>query len=107
MATSGRKRYFYVDENASSEQMHDLLDDIESADEDEIDNFMILTLGSLIKRKLHRTLPGLHERLIFTQCQVIVSQKRKKEKKKNYGFGPNKSYVKVTKQEEDHHVTEI
>ena len=34
MATNGRKRY---DENASSEQMYALLDDEESADEDNID----------------------------------------------------------------------
>ena len=40
MATNGRKRYFHIDENASSEQMYALLDDVESADEDDIDNLM-------------------------------------------------------------------
>ena len=36
----GRKRYFHIDENASSEQIYALLDDVESAEEDEIDNLM-------------------------------------------------------------------
>ena len=35
MATICRKRYFHIDENASSEQIYVLLDDIESADEDD------------------------------------------------------------------------
>ena len=29
------ERYFHIDENASSEQIYPLLDDVESADEDE------------------------------------------------------------------------
>ena len=40
MATNRRKRYFNIDENVSSEQMYALLDDAESADEDEIDNLI-------------------------------------------------------------------
>ena len=40
MVTNGRKRYFHIDENASSEQIYVLLDDAESADEDDIDNLM-------------------------------------------------------------------
>ena len=40
MATNGRKRYFHIDENASSEQIYALLDDLESADEDDIDNLL-------------------------------------------------------------------
>ena len=35
-----RKRYFHIDKNASSEQICALLDDVESADEDEIDNLV-------------------------------------------------------------------
>ena len=38
MAINGRKRYFYIDKNASIEQIYALLDDVESADEDDIDN---------------------------------------------------------------------
>ena len=40
MTTNGRKRYFHIDQNASSEQIYALLDDVESADEDDIDNLM-------------------------------------------------------------------
>ena len=40
MATNGRKRYFDIDENAISEQIYALLDDVENADKDEIDNLM-------------------------------------------------------------------
>ena len=38
MATHGRKRY--IDENASSEQIYSLLDDVESDDKNDIDNLM-------------------------------------------------------------------
>ena len=40
METNGRKRYFHIDENASSEQIYGLLDDVETAGKDEIDNLM-------------------------------------------------------------------
>ena len=40
MATSSRKRYFHIDENASSEQIFSLLDDVKSADEYDIENLM-------------------------------------------------------------------
>ena len=38
MATNGGKRYFYIGENINSEQIYDLLDGVESADEDDIDS---------------------------------------------------------------------
>ena len=40
MATNGRKRYFHIDENASSEQIYALLDDVGCTDEDNISNLM-------------------------------------------------------------------
>ena len=40
MATNGRKRYFHIDENASSEQIYSLLDDVESDEKNDIDNLM-------------------------------------------------------------------
>ena len=40
MATDSRRGYFYIDENAISEQIYALLDDVENADKDEIDNLM-------------------------------------------------------------------
>ena len=40
MATNGRMRYFHIGENTSNEQIYALIDDVESADEDDIDNLM-------------------------------------------------------------------
>ena len=40
MATYGRKRYFHIDENAASEQIYSLLEDVESDDKNDIDNLM-------------------------------------------------------------------
>ena len=40
MATNGRKRYFHIDENASSEQIYALLEDVENVDEDDINGLM-------------------------------------------------------------------
>ena len=40
MTTNGRKRYFHIDKNASSEQVYAILVDVESAGEDDIDNIM-------------------------------------------------------------------
>ena len=40
MVTNGRKRNFHIDETASSEQTYTLLDDVGSADEDDIDNLI-------------------------------------------------------------------
>ena len=70
MVTNARKRYSDIDENASSEQIYALLDDVESAGEDDMDNLMN---GSdtglkkkLNKQLVHETLPWIHKRLIFT-----------------------------------------
>ena len=38
--TNGRNRYFHIDENASSEEVYALLDNVEIADKDKIDNLM-------------------------------------------------------------------
>ena len=40
MATNGRNRYFHIDENASSEQIYALLEDVENVDEDDINGLM-------------------------------------------------------------------
>ena len=70
MVTNARNRYSDIDKKASSEQIYALLDDIESAGEDDIDNLMN---GSdtglkkkLNKQLVHKTLPWIHKRLIFT-----------------------------------------
>ena len=36
MVTNGRKRYFHIDKNASSEQIYALLDDVEKVDKNGI-----------------------------------------------------------------------
>ena len=55
MATNGRKRYFHIDKNASSEQIYALLDDVESAGDDDIDNLMN-NYGTefIAEKKLHK-----------------------------------------------------
>ena len=40
MVTNGRKRNFHIDETASSEQTYALLDDVGSADEDDMNNLI-------------------------------------------------------------------
>ena len=40
MATNSRKIYFHTDENASTEQIYSLFDDVESAGKDDIDNLI-------------------------------------------------------------------
>ena len=40
MAAKGRKKYFHIDKKTSGEQIYALLDDVESADKDDIDNLM-------------------------------------------------------------------
>ena len=95
MAPNGRKRYFHIDKNASSEQIHALLDDAESADEDDkddLDNLMnnsdtefiaeekIIQAASTQDTSLTTLEPNLH---------VVPSdnQSKKKEKNKNMNYG--------------------
>ena len=40
MTTNSTKRYFHIDENASSEQTYALLDDVESGKQGDKDNLM-------------------------------------------------------------------
>ena len=56
MATNSGKRYFYFGENTNSEQIYDLLDGVESADEDDIDNLMNDYDTEFLKNKLHKQL---------------------------------------------------
>ena len=95
MATNGRRRYFHLDENASSKQIYTLLDDVESADEDGIDNLMndsdtefiaeqeITQAASTQDTSLTRPDTNLH--VVTSDNQ---SKKKKRTKKKNYGSGP-------------------
>ena len=60
MVTNARKRYSDIDENASSEQIYALLDDVESAGQDDMDNLMNGSDTGL-KKKLNKQL--VHETL--------------------------------------------
>ena len=92
MATNGRKRYFHIDENASSEEIYLWLDDVESADEDDIENLMNDFDTELIAEEeitqaastqdTSLTTPEANLRVVPSDNQ---SKKTKKRTKKNYG----------------------
>ena len=101
MATNGRKRYFHIDENTSSEQIYALLDDVESVDEDDIDNLMIdadtefiaeeeITQAA-ITQDVFLTTPGANLHIVPSDNQS--KKKEKSKQKKNYDMDQNsKSY---------------
>ena len=82
MAPNGRKRYFHIDKNASSEQIYALSDDVESAEEDDIDNLMndsdteeeITQAASTQDTSLTTSETNLH---------VVPSENQSKKKEKN------------------------
>ena len=105
MATNSRKRYFHIDENANSEQMYALLDDVESAEEDDIDNLMndsdtefpeITQAASTQDTSLTTPEATLH---------VVPgdNQSKKNEKTKKEELWKWTKKIKVIKQEECHH----
>ena len=89
MATNGRKRYFYIERNATSEQMYALLDDVESDEEDDTGNLIndsdtgfvaeeeVVQAGSTQDTSLTTSEANLH---------VVPSENQKK----TYGSGPKK-----------------
>ena len=87
MVTNGRKRYLYIYENASSEQILALLDDVESADEDDIDNLMNDSDTELISEEgitQAATTQGTSLTTPEANLHVVPSenQSKKKEKKR-------------------------
>ena len=95
--TNGRKRYFHIDENASSEQIYALLDYVKSVDEDDIDNLMNDSDTEFIAEEEITQAASTQDTSLTTPeanlhvYQVKISQRRKKRtKKKNYGSGPKK-----------------
>ena len=112
MATDGRKRYFHIDENASSEQISALIDDVESADEDDIDNLMNDSDTEFIaEEKITQAASTQDTSLTTTEANLHVvpsdNQSKKKEKNKKEKLWKWTKKVKVTKQEERHLVSEI
>ena len=127
MATNGWKRYFHIDENASSEQIYVLLDDVESADKDDIDILMndsdteFTTEEEITQPAIPQgtswTTPAATPQgtswinLHFLEVNLNVvprdNQSKKKEKNKKEELWKWTKKVNVTKQEECHIVPEI
>ena len=86
MATHGRKRYFHIDENASSEQIYALLDDVESADEDDIDNLMNNSYIKFIAEEETAQAASTKDISLTTpeaNLHLVPSDNESKKKKKN------------------------
>ena len=89
MVTSGRKRYFHIDENANSEQIYALLYDVEKADEDDIDNLMDdsdtefiaeeETTQAASTQNTSLTTPGANDHVVPSDNQSEKKEKNKKE----------------------------
>ena len=112
MATNSRKRYFHIDENASSEQIYALLDVVGSADKDDIDNLMNDSDTEFIAEEEITQAASTQDTSLTTpeaNLHVVPSdnQSKKKEKNKKEELWKWIKKVKVTKQEERHFVPEI
>ena len=112
MATNGRKRYFHIDENASSAKIYALLDDVESASKDDIDSLMNDSDTEFIAEEEITQATSTQDTSFTTpktNLHVVPSdnQSKKKEKNKNEELWKWTKRSKVTKQEECHLVPEI
>ena len=88
MATNSRKRYFHIDKSARSEQIYALLDDVEIADQDDIDNLMNDSDNEFIAEEEITQAGSTQDTSLTTpeaNLQVVPSdnQSKKKEKNKN------------------------
>ena len=103
MATNGRKRYFHIDQNASSEQIYAWLDDIDKLmndfDTEIIAEKEITQAASTQDTSL--TTPEANLHVVPSDNQ---SKNKKRTKKKSWKLTKQ---LKVTKQEECHLVPEI
>ena len=95
MVANDRKRYFHIDKNASSEQIYALLDDVESADEDDIDNLMNDSDTEFIaEEEITQAASTQDTSLTTPEANLHVvpsdnqSKRKKRTSKKNYGSGP-------------------
>ena len=112
METNGRKRYFHIDKNASSEQIYALLDDVESAGEDDIDNLMNSYGTEFIAEEEIAQAASTQDTSMTTpvaNLHVVPSdnQSNKKENNKKEELRKWTKNVKVTKQEDCHLVPKI
>ena len=85
MATNTRKRYFHINENASSEQIYALLDDVD-ADEDHIDNLMDYSNTKFIAKEEITKAASTQDTSLTTpdaNLPVVSSDNKSKKKEKN------------------------
>ena len=96
METNGRKRYFDIDENTSSEQIYASLVDVESADEDDIDNLMNDSDAEFIaEEEIAQAASTQGTSLTTPEANLYIvpsdrQRRKKRTKKKNCGSGPKK-----------------
>ena len=88
MATHGRKRYFHIDKNAGSEQIYSLLDDVESDDNNDIDNLMNDSDNEFIaEEEIAQAASTQDTSLTIPEANLHVvpsdNQSKKREKNKN------------------------
>ena len=107
MKRDDRKRYFHIDEKASTEQIYALIDDVEIADEDDIDNSMNDSGTEFIAEEETTQAASTQDTSLTTldvNLYVVPSdnQSKKKEKNKKEELWKLTEQVKVTKQEECH-----
>ena len=112
IATNGRKRYFHIGENASSKQIYALFDDVESADEDDIDNLINDSDTKFIVEEEISQAASTQDTSLTTPAanlHVVAKwhQSKKKEKNTKEELWRWTKKVKVTKQEECHLVPEM
>ena len=112
MGTNVRKKFFHIDENAGSKQIYALLDNIESADEVDINNLMNDSETEFIAKEKITQEPSTQDTSLTTpeaKLHVVPSDNhsKKKEKNKKEELWKWTKKVKVTKQEERHLMPEI
>ena len=112
MTTIGRKIYFHIDESASSEQIYASLDDVESADEDDIDNLMNDSDTEFIVEEEITQVTSTSETSLTTpeaNLPIVPSgnHSKKKEKNKKEELWKWTKKVKVTKPAECHLVSKM
>ena len=103
MANNSRKRYFHIDRNANSEQIYALLDDVETADKDDIDNLMNDSDTKFIaEEEITQVVRTKDTSLTTPQANLHVvpsdNQLKKKEKNKKEELWKWTKKLKVTKQ---------
>ena len=86
MATNSRKKYFHIDGESSSEQIYALLDDVDSADEDDIDSLINDSDTEFIAEEEITQAARTQDTSLATpeaNLQVAPSDNQSKKKEKN------------------------